>query len=471
MPTTAMVYCRISKDADARGLGVARQEKEARREAEKQGWTVADEHVVIDNDLTAYAGKHRPGFERMLEAIRSGEVGAVVAVEPERFWRHIREAEDFIDAIEAAGAKVTTVRGGTYDVSTADGRRNARQAAVYARWESERKSERLKSKHEELAERGRWKGGPRPYGYKPEGDGALSVIPEEAEVIRAAAARVLAGGTLYGICRDLSAQGVPATKGGGWRTPSLARVLTAPMVAGRREFHGEDLGPAAGWEPILDEITWRRVRTALHYGAPKRPGRPPTYLLAGGLSRCGICGTNLFTQRSTKGLRRYACTKSPDRPGACGSMTISADPFERLVVEMVFAAVDTPDLAATLETRHDDDEADDLGRAVAEDEARLLENADMWADGDIERPEYLRSRKRIEARLTTARAKMARQTRSRATDAFTGQPGALAAAWPRMSLDERRAVVSAVVDRVTVKSATRRGPVFDEDRVNVIWKI
>ena len=449
-------------------MGVARQERECRRLATEHGLDVVE--VYVDNDMSASSLKRpRPRYQEMLAAVAEGEVDAIIARHDDRLHRHPREMEDFIDLVEATKVEVLLIDG-FRDFRTARGRSEARNEVNRGKYESERKGERLALMHEDIAAQGRWKGGPRPYGYSPAGDGRLEVVPAEAEVIRHAAAKVLAGETLYGICRDLNAADVPAAKGGGWRTPSLARILTAPMVAGRREFHGEDLGPATGWEPILDEVTWRRVRTALDYGKPKRPGRPPTYLLTGGLARCAQCGRPLHAQRTTKGARRYACTKSPDYPGACGRMTISADPFERLVTEMVFAAVDTPDLAAAGATHQEDAEADDAAEAVAEDEAKLAELADMWDAGDITRAEWMRLRSKVEARLDDARAKMARRSRSRATDAFAGKAGALATAWPGMTLDERRAVLTAVVDRVTVDAATRRGPVFDGDRVNVAWK-
>jgi site-specific DNA recombinase len=83
--------------------------------------------------------------------VAGGVVGAVVAWADDRLHRSPRELEDFIDAIESAGVVVATVGAGDYDFATAQGRANARQAGVRARLESERKSERLKLKHEELA--------------------------------------------------------------------------------------------------------------------------------------------------------------------------------------------------------------------------------------------------------------------------------------------------------------------------------
>ena len=73
-PQRAAIYCRISDDREGRGLGVARQEDECRALAERLGWSVT--HVYRDNDLSAYRGRRRPGYQALLEAVKQGEVTA-----------------------------------------------------------------------------------------------------------------------------------------------------------------------------------------------------------------------------------------------------------------------------------------------------------------------------------------------------------------------------------------------------------
>ena len=71
-PQRAAIYCRISDDREGRGLGVARQEAECRALADRVGWRVADGHVYTDNDLSAYRGRHRPGYRALLGAVGRG---------------------------------------------------------------------------------------------------------------------------------------------------------------------------------------------------------------------------------------------------------------------------------------------------------------------------------------------------------------------------------------------------------------
>src|SRR5262245_50374036 len=150
--TSAAIYCRISDDRDGRGLGVARQEADCRRLADEKGWQIVE--VFTDNDTSAYSGKRRPGYERLVERVRAGEVKAVVAWHPDRLHRSPKELETFIDVVAAAKAKVVTVTAGAYDLATPSGRMTARVVGAVARHESEHKSERIRRKHRELAEHG-----------------------------------------------------------------------------------------------------------------------------------------------------------------------------------------------------------------------------------------------------------------------------------------------------------------------------
>src|SRR4051794_36815060 len=113
------LYARISRDADGEGLGVARQLEDCRALAERRGWGLVDEYV--DNDISAYSGKSRPQYKRLLEDIRAGRVDIVVAWAPERLHRSPRELEDFLELIETCGIGVETVKAGVWDVSTSHG--------------------------------------------------------------------------------------------------------------------------------------------------------------------------------------------------------------------------------------------------------------------------------------------------------------------------------------------------------------
>jgi DNA invertase Pin-like site-specific DNA recombinase len=55
---------------------VQRQVEDGRKLASQRGWVVAEEYV--DNDVSAYSGKRRPAYQRMLADLVAGERDAVI---------------------------------------------------------------------------------------------------------------------------------------------------------------------------------------------------------------------------------------------------------------------------------------------------------------------------------------------------------------------------------------------------------
>lgn len=92
----AAIYLRISQDATGEQAGVTRQHEDCIELIEGQGWSLF--RVYTDNDTSAY--KKRPGYQAMLEDIRSGQIDAIVAWHPDRLYRKLADLEGLISAIE-----------------------------------------------------------------------------------------------------------------------------------------------------------------------------------------------------------------------------------------------------------------------------------------------------------------------------------------------------------------------------------
>lgn len=435
---------------------MGRQERDCRDLVDARGWTLVE--TFSDNDLSAYSGKPRPGFDALVASVKGGQVDVVVAWHPDRLTRHPRELEDLIDTLDAARCTVETVRGGTVDLSTRSGRTTARLVGAVARDESEAKAERLQAMHADKARKGEWPGGPRPYGYRPKG-GTLTVDHAEAEVIAETARRVLAGESLHGICADLNARKVPTARGGTWRTPTLRRILVGPVAAGRREYRGDDVGPGR-WPAIIDARTRRNLARTLDATGSAR-GRVARVSLLAGLARCGICGVTLSTARRSTGARVYVCPAKT--LGGCGGVSIVADPLDELVAASVIARLDSP---ALLDAMAPSLVPDEPGEQLAEVESDLLALADDHGAGRISRGEWLAARGPLEKRRDAARARIATTSTSATIVAHAGHLGT---AWPSLTLDQRRAIVAAVVGAVLISKASKRGPGFDDARVSVDW--
>ncbi len=476
MVQSAGIYCRISVDGAGDALGVKRQEADCRALAERKGWEVAE--VYVDNDVGAWSGKPRPAYRRMLADVKASAIDAVIVYHLDRLTRRPLELEEFFEACDTAGVKDLACVTGDYDLASHDGQFLARILGAVARKESDDKSRRTKRKHLELAQAGSPVGGGRPFGYE---DDRVTVRPAEAALVREAGDRILAGDTLRSICTDWSARGVKPVKAAAWTPTSLRRVLTEPRWAGHRSLGRDgDILARDAWPAILDETTHRRLRTILldSSRASNVNFRARSYLLTGFL-HCGKCGTRMVARamqpkssNADAHRRSYVCSSGPNHHG-CGGIRIVADPLEDLIVEAILLRLDGPGLAQAIRTQQTPpaSSATNEGEEIAVVEQRLDELAEMWATGEISRPEWLTARRSLESRLETARRAEARDARSSSLAPYVATEGALRAAWPDLGLDRCRAVLGAVIDRVTIAPAAVRGRGFDPERVDVTWRV
>ena len=269
--------------------------------------------------MSAYTGKRRPEYERMLADLADGLVDAVLVYNIDRLTRRPAELEQFHEAVRTA--KVAHVRFVTGDTNmlTADGLMHLRILGAFAAKESANIGRRVARKMDQVAAEGRPHGGARrPFGYA---DDKITLCPEEAEDLRALVARFLAGESMRSLATWLNDQQVPTVTGReGWSTTTLRGMLTNPRYAGLRVHRGPSSGPAV-WEPIISEEDHRRVLSL--FAQRKTSGRraPQRYLLTGML-RCGKCGTRLYSS-ARQGNRRYVMpvrsrsrrVRTPDRRG------------------------------------------------------------------------------------------------------------------------------------------------------------
>src|SRR6266540_5722672 len=117
MVVRAGIYARISSDREGDNLAISRQLADCEQLADRRRWEVVERYV--DSDISAYSGKRRPEYQRMLDDVEAGVVEAVLVYHADRLHRHPRELEDFIDLCQRQRIKLATVTG-EIDLSTGD---------------------------------------------------------------------------------------------------------------------------------------------------------------------------------------------------------------------------------------------------------------------------------------------------------------------------------------------------------------
>lgn len=462
--TRCGIYVRISVDRGGEGLGVQRQEGDCRALAGRRGWQVVE--LYVDNDISAFSSRRRPGFERMLADLKSQHINAVVVWHMDRLTRKPMELENFMDLCDSANIALASVQGDT-DLATPSGRLFARQLGAFARYEQEHKSTRQKARNLQSALSGHpWAGGHRCYGYENDG---RTVRDDEAQFLRDAAQRLLDGQSMRSTIAWLNQAGARTSTGGLWQPISLRRLLLNPRIAGLRTYRGKETGEG-NWAPILSATTQQALARLLN-DPSRRQNRTDTgrrYLLTGGLVMCGLCGQPLHSQPSNSGKRGYVCrTASPN--AGCGRIRIAAEPLEAAVQQLVLDRL----ASAALRERLFGLAAQVDGLAPAETiEALLQKLAQLgtdYADNLIGREEFLAARQRISERLSSARRSLTIE--QDLTDLPGFDAGTLTAWWEAATVERRRRLTLIVLDHINVAPATRRGPSgLDEGRLTWIWR-
>lgn len=456
---TTAVYLRISQDTGLTRAGVKRQREDCEALCKRNKW--APIVVYEDNDTSAYSGRKRPAYQRMLQDVADGAVTRIVAWHPDRLHRSTRELEDFIDTINTTGCEVATVQAGQYDLTTASGRMTARVLGAVARSDSEHKSERIRRKMLELAQAGAWVGGGiRPYGYRKtltvDGKTTLEIDPDEAAEIRTMMKRYLAGQSAHALAADLRARNIPTVNGGQWRTNTVIGILTGGVISAQRDHRGETVAKGA-WPRIVTEADTRNAR--LIAATNQQPGARHTYLLTG-VVQCAACGAGMHHGTHNRGAPILAC---PRQPNGCGAVTIRRLPLEQLIIEAVFVATDT----ATIPTINTQPAATSI---VDECETQLDELAHAYAERIITMKEWVTARTKIQARLDDATHTLADHiTTTTAITPYT-KAGALRRRWPALPLAEQQAVLHALITYITVSPGVRGRNRFDPDRVTINWR-
>ena len=418
----AVIYTRVSRDDTGEGRSNDRQEEACRKLADLRGWQI--EQVEADISVSAFSGKDRPAWNRVLGLIELGQVDVVIAWHIDRMTRSMVDLENLIVLAEKHGVGIATVSG-DIDLTSDVGRMVARILAAVARAEVERKSARQKLANEQRAIEGvPASGGVRPYGYA---ENRLDLVPTEAANVRQAAADALAGIPLSSIARRL-----------GMTSRGVRFMLVSPRYVGTRMYNGVAVGKGL-WPPILDQETHLALRAKLEdpnrsSGAVKR-GRTPTTLLTG-LATCGVCSRTI-TASSVRGRKTYSC-----RPGS--HVHTDRSPADAWVGAKMIALLAESN-AASLFLPDDDGE---LAEVMAETErlrARLAMLAEAFAEGQIEHEQLLAGSRRLRARLADAEEHLGMAAKPSEPISGLGTP-AVRDWWVAAPLERQRAIVASLLD-------------------------
>lgn len=434
------IYVRVSQDRTGLSTSTTDQLAECREFCVARGWDATE---FVDHDVSASSvRKVRPQWSQMLK--RLDDIEAIVCWSSDRLYRQPRDLEVLIDRAERGALTIFALHSSELDLSTPEGRAVARTLSAWNRAEVERLAARVRRKHASLASEGKFGGGPRPFGFTPDG---MATVPEEATLIREAASAMLSGASLSSIAREWNKQGVRTPIGNPWRPSALRRVISSKRVAGLHPSTGK----RAAWPAIVQRRVHLRIVDLLSDEARRTSPKNGRYLLTG-LATCGLCEGNL-SGRPQKDVRRYICRKT-------GRVHLAVD-AERLESHVLEAAQEhippEPEVVvdpATLSAP--------ILEALEQVDAALENWGRRSALGEVTEAEYRGARTALVERQAELEAQLA--------DVQPDKPESL---WPDVSLftsENVRLWMESLVDRIVVGPAKVPGAGFDSKRIRIEWR-
>jgi site-specific DNA recombinase len=306
-----------------------------------EGW-VALPDIYDDGGLSG-GTLARPALQRLLGSIAEGRIDTVVVYKVDRLTRSLMDFSKLVETFDKAGTSFVSVTQ-SFNTTTSMGRLTLNMLLSFAQFEREVTAERIRDKLAASKAKGMWMGGVPPVGYRPNGR-TLSIVPDEAVIVRGIFERYLALGNVREVREALANDGVltpvrNSTKGGGraFSRGQIYTILNNPIYRGLIR-HKDKTYPGLHDE-IIEQDIWDAAQAKLAdnlQGHRSRVRHPHRSLLAGKV--VDENGTSLAATHASKGKVRHRYYVSPDT--ASGSpMRIPARQLEAAVIGCVSRALD-----------------------------------------------------------------------------------------------------------------------------------
>jgi site-specific DNA recombinase len=224
----AIGYTRVSTDKQAdRGVSLDAQTEKIRAMA-----LVHDAELI---DIIVEAGEsakslNRPGMQRLLALIDSGEVQTVIVAKLDRLTRSVKDLCELLERFERRGVALISVAE-SLDTGSAAGRLVLNIMTAVSQWEREAIGERTRDALSHKRSNGECVGNIR-FGYRLCADGKhVEPDPGEQAVLAEIHHLRRGGHTLRGIAAALNHRTLRTHRGSAWRLEHVARIIKQSAAA------------------------------------------------------------------------------------------------------------------------------------------------------------------------------------------------------------------------------------------------
>ena len=326
---------------------------------------------------------NRPAFRRLIADIKAGKVASVTITKLDRMSRNLQDAIDLIYNIFEEQNVSLHALDQQLDTASPTGRLMINLLATVAQWEREMTSERVSIDMRHRAQKGKWCGGPVPYGYASysslvrqfqenglskedafkkasaicQEEGMLYPHPENAVTVKKMFDRYLETKSQRAVTHWLNNEGYKTPRGTTWASSSVSRILRNPVYVGKMIW-GKRVSsktkkklkkrPEEEWlkvdgihASIIDEGTFKRTQAILKSQA-REPIRHASESFLSGLLRCGKCGGKMHNYeyvRDDHSWAYYRCTNHTHKGNTvCEGNSVDRNKIEKAVIDKLHEA-------------------------------------------------------------------------------------------------------------------------------------
>lgn len=394
----AVIYARFSSHSQ-REQSIEGQLRDCYEYAKRYDINIVGEY--IDRAISGMTDD-RPDFQRMIADAPKKQFERIIVWKLDRFARNRYDSALYKHKLKQYGIRVISAMEnvGEGDESILLEALLEASAEYYS---LDLKKKILRGQRETIA-KGRWCGGPIPYGYKAV-DGKLVADEKTAPIIRYVFEQYAQGVPMKEIIDELKRRGVRSSRGGELTYTTFSRALTNPVYIGNFMYKGE-LVPGVA-DALIDEDTYNKVQIIVKANAhaPAANKAKVEYLLQG-KAFCGHCGSHMVGEsgKSRNGdvYYYYSCA-ARKKAHKCRKKNEKKDFIEWYVVEQTLQYVLTParmrDIAKAVVAEYDKEFA---GRRVEEYEKAIKQyerELDKLVDALVDAPKV--AHKRIYEKMET----------------------------------------------------------------------
>jgi site-specific DNA recombinase len=408
---------------------VSPSEQRQRIEAacERDGLRLVD--VLEELDVSGGAAlERRPGLRRAVSLIEAGEAEAVVVAYFDRLFRSLQVQREVTERVEQAGGAILAVDVGEVRSDTASHWLSSTMLGMVSEYHRRSTAERTADGKRRAVANGIPPFPNLPPWLEKRGK-TIRVNAKKARIVKEAARmRANDGATIADVRAYLGKHGIKRSYHG------TQALLRSRMLLGELRFG--DLVNEHAFPAIVDLETWQRLQRVF---VPRgRRAKSERLLARLDVLRCGTCGARMVVGTSQNRYAFYRCPPVGDCPQR---VSIGAEIAERVVVDAVKELLAGIEGQATVDGGVSD-AADDLARKQ-EALGAAIRAFDGLGDEQA-------TRDRLQE-LREARD----QARERHDELVAASAPAItvsAGDWDVLTLEERRALIRAVVDRAVVRS-------------------